>query len=105
MDSKMSASLKPNRTTHFRHQCRKTTVLSCHQSPGANFIKLFLSVIYEFSYKASVSWNSLEKLAKDKHSVLLQKFVEYNRKKFYNIGHRCLQVRVNVGIQSIVYIF
>ncbi len=28
----------------------------------------------------------LEKLAKDKHSSLLQKFVNYGQKKFYNIG-------------------
>ncbi len=24
---------------------------------------------------------------------------------FYNIGHKCLKVRVNVGIQRVVYIF
>ena len=28
----------------------------------------------------------LERLARDKHSCLLQKFVTYGRKKFYNIG-------------------
>ncbi len=28
----------------------------------------------------------LEELAKDKHSSLLRKFVNYGRKKFYNIG-------------------
>ncbi len=30
----------------------------------------------------------MKKLAKDKHSSLLQKFVTYGRKKFYNIGPR-----------------
>ncbi len=29
----------------------------------------------------------LEKLARDKHSSLLQKFITYGRKKFYNIGN------------------
>ncbi len=31
---------------------------------------------------------SLERLATDKHSSLLRTFVNYVRKKFYNIGHR-----------------
>jgi hypothetical protein len=30
----------------------------------------------------------LEKLARDKHSSVLPKFVNYGRKKFYNIGPR-----------------
>ncbi len=34
----------------------------------------------------------LEKLAKDKHSSLLQKFVTYGRKKFHNIGHRLVKL-------------
>jgi hypothetical protein len=33
-------------------------------------------------------WTRLEKLALGKHSSLLQKFVNYGRKKFYNIGPR-----------------
>jgi hypothetical protein len=55
---------------------------------GANVIKLFLSVIYEFSYQARVSvcYTSVEKLTKGKHSSSLRKFVNYVRKKFYNIG-------------------
>jgi hypothetical protein len=42
--------------------------------PGPNVIKLFWSVIYEF-FKISqgVCQTRLEKLAKDKHSSLLQK--------------------------------
>jgi hypothetical protein len=32
----------------------------------------------------------MERLAGDKHSSLLQKFVTYGRKKFYNIGPRCV---------------
>jgi hypothetical protein len=39
----------------------------------------------------------LERLARDKHSSVLQKFVTYGCKKFYNIGPL---VRVNVGIQT-----
>jgi hypothetical protein len=31
--------------------------------------------------------SKLEKLAMDKHSSLLRNFVNYGRKKFYNIGH------------------
>ena len=31
----------------------------------------------------------MERLARDKHSSLLQKFVNYGQKKFYNIGPRC----------------
>ncbi len=31
----------------------------------------------------------LERLARDKKSSLLRKFVIYNCKKFYNIAHRC----------------
>jgi hypothetical protein len=31
--------------------------------------------------------------------------VNYHRKKFNKIGPWCLYVRVNVGIQAIVYIF
>jgi hypothetical protein len=30
----------------------------------------------------------LERIARDKHSSLLRKFVNYGQKKFYNIGHR-----------------
>ncbi len=36
--------------------------------------------------KASKHLTRLERLAKDKHSSLLQAFVNYDRKKFYNIG-------------------
>jgi hypothetical protein len=32
----------------------------------------------------------LEKLANDKHSILLRKLVNYGRKKLYNIGRRFL---------------
>jgi hypothetical protein len=34
-------------------------------------------------------YTRLERLARDKHSSLLQKFVTYGRKKFYNIVPRC----------------
>jgi hypothetical protein len=36
----------------------------------------------------SKHWARLERLARDKHSSLLQKTVNYGRKKFYNIGPR-----------------
>jgi hypothetical protein len=43
--------------------------------PGSNVIKLFLSVIYDFSYQAKVfvrlRW---KKLARDKHSSLLRTY-------------------------------
>jgi hypothetical protein len=35
----------------------------------------------------------LERPAKDKHSSLIQKFVNYGLKKFYNIGPRALGER------------
>ncbi len=38
----------------------------------------------------------------DKHSRLLQYGNNYCRKKFYSTGTRCLKVRVNVGIQTIL---
>ncbi len=37
------------------------------------------------SYK---HWTRLERLVRDKHSSLLRKFVNYDRKEFYNIGPR-----------------
>jgi hypothetical protein len=52
---------------------------------GANPVKLFTAVIYEFSYIV-VCYTRLERFTKDKHSSLVQKFVNYGRKKFYNIG-------------------
>jgi hypothetical protein len=57
-------------------------------TPGTNIIKLFTDVIYEFLYLASVYLTRIDKLARDKHSSLLQKFVNYGRKTFYNIGPR-----------------
>ncbi len=33
-------------------------------------------------------WTGLERLARDKHSRLLRKFINYGRKKFYNYGSR-----------------
>jgi len=41
-------------------------------------------------------WNRLEKLARAEHSSLLQKFVTYGRKKFYNIGHRTTKLFTTV---------
>ena len=37
----------------------------------------------------------LEELAKDKHSSLLRKFVNYGRKKFYNTGPLSLRFQPN----------
>ncbi len=55
--------------------------------PGANVIKLFLSVIYGFLYKAIVFVKvGGGKFARDKHSSLVQNFVNYVRKMFHNIG-------------------
>ncbi len=38
-------------------------------------------------------WTRLERLARDKHSSLLQKFVNYGQKKFYNIGPRADDIK------------
>ncbi len=47
--------------------------------------KNFLLVIQEFILSQSVCQTRLEKLARDKHSSLLCSYVNYGRKKFYNI--------------------
>jgi hypothetical protein len=39
----------------------------------------------------------LERLARDKHSSLLRKFVNYNCKKFYNIGPRLQEIVVTMS--------
>ncbi len=39
----------------------------------------------------------LERLARDKHSSLLRKLVNYGRKKFYEIGPRCKQTQLLVA--------
>ncbi len=40
-----------------------------------------------FSGQTHKQWTRLERLARDKNSILLQTIVNYERKKFYNIGH------------------
>jgi hypothetical protein len=52
----------------------------------ANVIKLFCAKFANFRNKPSVRKTWLEKLAGCKHSSLLRKFVNHERKKFYNIG-------------------
>ncbi len=47
----------------------------------------------------------LERLARDKHSILLRKFVNYSCKKFYRIGPRCLEVGGDFSITKIDNIF
>jgi hypothetical protein len=63
------------------------TVLYLRFRPGANVIKLFVSVIYEFFV---ISWSVCPWQAfqawSNKHSSLVQKLVNYGHKKFYNIG-------------------
>jgi hypothetical protein len=57
------------------------------RSTGANVIKLFLSVIYGFSYEARVFVRlDLKKLTNDKHSSLLRKSVIYGQKSFIILG-------------------
>ncbi len=56
--------------------------------PGANVIKLFTSVFFNLRTKLELCENRLGKLVRDKRSSLLQNFVNYGRKKFYNIGPR-----------------
>jgi hypothetical protein len=65
-------------------------------TPGANPIKLFTVIIYKFSPKRCFTRvgsgltrkheTKLVRLARDKCSSLLRKFVNYGRKKFYRIG-------------------
>ncbi len=50
---------------------------------------------YTFTWVGGLSynhWTRMERPARDKHSCLLRKFVNYVRKKLYNIG-TCLQKR------------
>jgi hypothetical protein len=42
-------------------------------------------------------WTRLERLARDKRSSLLRKFVTYGRKNFYNIGPR---VEINISMMA-----
>jgi hypothetical protein len=67
------------------NNCLNTNIYFYLETSGGNGIKLFLSEIYVFLYKARVFWNRLEKLAREKHSILLRKFVNYVQIKFYNI--------------------
>jgi hypothetical protein len=67
------------------NNCLNTNIYFYLDTSGGNGIKLFLSKIYVFLYKARVFWNGLEKLVRNKHSILLQKFVNYGQIKFYNI--------------------
>jgi len=45
--------------------------------------RCFTQVGYGLTHKR---WTRLERLARDKHSSLLQKYVNYGHKKFYNTG-------------------
>ncbi len=47
-----------NRTTHIRHQCRKTTVLSCHRcliNTDFEINELHLNIDYNFDHQMSLS--------------------------------------------------
>jgi len=61
-----------------------------HFSQGACIIKLIMAVIYSFrnklecfSLNIKLGW---ERLARDKHSSLLRKYVNYGHNKFYDTG-------------------
>jgi len=45
----------------------------------------------------------LERLARDKHSSLLRKFVNYYRKKFYSTGPRCFQASLIFEAEAITH--
>ncbi len=47
----------------------------------------------------------LDRLSGDKHSSLLRIFINYELKKFCNVGSRCLKVKVNFGDATKVNIF
>ncbi len=57
--------------------------------PGVDAIKLFLSVIYEFSLQASVFVPGKIFQPSLTNTSLLQKSRNLGTKKFYNIGPRC----------------
>jgi hypothetical protein len=63
-------------------------------SSSTNVMKLFLSVMYGFSYLARVfvrlGWKSLPGT---KHSSLVAKFLNYGRIKFYNIAPSTVDLR------------
>ncbi len=44
----------------------------------------------------------LEKLARNNHVSLLQKFINYSRKNFYNIGLNCNVISQSVTLLSII---
>ncbi len=67
-----------NRTTHIRHQCRKTTVLTCHGclfNTGVEKNELHLNIDYNFDHQMSLSksqcWYSNIFLQFSKHVVPL----------------------------------
>ncbi len=67
-------------------------------TPETNVIKLFLHVIFRiFILSQSVCQNRLQTLARNKHSCLLQKYVNYGHKKFYNIVPRGLYHKTYYG--------
>jgi hypothetical protein len=61
-------------------------------APGANFIKLFLTVIYRFSHQArvfvSLDWKSFQ-MTNLLLITLITKIHNLRTKKFYNIGPLC----------------
>jgi hypothetical protein len=65
--------------------------------PGANVIKLHLPVMTDFSTKPECLKTRLEKLARDKHSDSLQKFINYGQKKFYKIGPNVIKLFTDVN--------
>ncbi len=55
--------------------------------PEPTLVKLINSRIGSWPHPQTL----LERLTMDEHSCLLRKFVNYGRKKFYNIGPRTLR--------------
>ncbi len=60
-------------------------------TPAANAIKLFVCNLQILVLSLRVCSNRLEKLARDKHSRLWRKSVNYGQQRFYKIGHRADQ--------------
>jgi hypothetical protein len=48
----------------------------------------------KLKYRRNIPKNQLEMLVREKHSSLLQKFVNYAGKKFYRIGPNCDRTEV-----------
>ncbi len=68
------------------HSTFRILALAANIRPGPNVIKLFVRYLQIFVLSSSVCpWQAYPSLS-IKHSSLVQKFVSYGQRLFYNIG-------------------